>query len=84
MCILTWTLFFPLSLASELQVGLVYDNLIVGYGRFIGDGQLLKALSQPRFFLHEVALPLMILVTKLIGESNGVVNAGSTISRLLW
>lgn len=62
----------------------MYDNLIVGYGRFIGDGPVLKALSQPRFFLHEVTLPPLILVTKVIGESNGVLDAGSPISILLW
>ena len=34
------------------QFGLVYDNLIVGLGRFIGTGDLLKAISWPRFWLH--------------------------------
>jgi hypothetical protein len=30
----------------------VWDNLIVGLGRFIGFGPLLEALSWPRFWLH--------------------------------
>lgn len=34
------------------QFGLVYDNLIVGLGRFIGPGELLKAISWPRFWIH--------------------------------
>lgn len=34
------------------QFGLVWDNLIVGAGRFIGFGPLLEALSWPRFWLH--------------------------------
>jgi hypothetical protein len=34
------------------QFGLVYDNLIVGLGRFIGTGEWLKALSWPRFWIH--------------------------------
>lgn len=33
-------------------LGLVWDNLIVGAGRFIGFGPLLEALSWPRFWLH--------------------------------
>lgn len=34
------------------QFGLVWDNLIVGLGRFIGFGPVLEALSWPRFWLH--------------------------------
>jgi len=34
------------------QFGLVWDNLIVGAGRFIGLGPVLEALSWPRFWLH--------------------------------
>lgn len=34
------------------QFGLVWDNLIVGLGRFIGFSPLLEALSWPRFWLH--------------------------------
>jgi hypothetical protein len=34
------------------QFGLVWDNLIVGLGRFIGFGPLLEALSWPRFWMH--------------------------------
>ena len=34
------------------QFGLVWDNLIVGLGRFIGFGPLLEALSWPRIWLH--------------------------------
>jgi hypothetical protein len=34
------------------QFGLAYDNLIVGLGSFIGTGDLLKAISWPRFWIH--------------------------------
>jgi hypothetical protein len=34
------------------QFGLVWDNLIVGLGKFIGLGGTLEALSWPRFWLH--------------------------------
>ena len=34
------------------QFGLVWDNLIVGVGRFVGFSPLLEALTWPRFWLH--------------------------------
>jgi hypothetical protein len=34
------------------QFGLVWDNLVVGAGRFIGFSPLLEALSWPRFWMH--------------------------------
>ncbi|MFO1427804.1 MAG: hypothetical protein U1F11_12705 [Steroidobacteraceae bacterium] len=34
------------------QLGLVYDNLMVALGSFIGLGPLLEALSWPRFWTH--------------------------------
>ncbi len=34
------------------QFGLVYDNLIVGIGSWIGVGPLLEAISWPRFWMH--------------------------------
>ena len=36
------------------QFGLVYDNLIVAIGKYIGFGDTLKALSWPRFWIHWV------------------------------
>ena len=44
----TTGLFVALALFIP-QFGLVYDNLIVGLGRFIGPGEFLKAISWPRF-----------------------------------
>ncbi|PYF08409.1 hypothetical protein [Ureibacillus chungkukjangi] len=42
-------------------VGLVYDNLIIALGKFIGEGELLKGLSYPRFWLHALFTPTLIL-----------------------
>lgn len=52
-----WRLWRATGLAAALvlvvpQLGLVYDNLIVGLGGFIGLGPLLEALSWPRFWIH--------------------------------
>ncbi|MGK7939641.1 MAG: hypothetical protein AB4062_05715 [Crocosphaera sp.] len=43
-------------------VSTIYDNLILWSGRFIGEGKLLENLSQVRFFLHYLVVPLFIVV----------------------
>lgn len=47
-----------------IALGLSYDNLIVGTGRFIGIGSLLETLSIPRFLIHAILTP-MLLITGL-------------------
>jgi hypothetical protein len=41
--------------------GLAYDVLIILLGRFIGEGDLLKALNAGRFVVHGLATPAMII-----------------------
>ena len=43
-------------------VSTIYDNLILWLGNWIGEGQLLENLSQVRFLLHYLAVPLLIVV----------------------
>jgi len=43
------------------QFGLVWNNLIVGVGRFIGFSPLLEAVSWPRFWLHWLFGTLLIV-----------------------
>lgn len=40
-----------------VMLGLLYDNLILSLGNFIGIGPLLQALSWPRFAMHQLVLP---------------------------
>lgn len=40
--------------------GVFYDNLILTVGNRLGEGDLLWALSVPRFVLHQLALPWII------------------------
>ena len=42
--------------------GLVYDNLVLGLGRWLGEGSLLEAASWPRFVVHALATPLLVIV----------------------
>ncbi len=41
--------------------GLIYDNAILGIGRFIGEGELLEGLSYGRFYLHALFTPLLVV-----------------------
>lgn len=41
--------------------GLIYDNLIIALGRFIGEGNVLQALSYVRYWLHALFTPTLIL-----------------------
>jgi hypothetical protein len=41
--------------------GLVYDNLILALGGFLGASEELKALNAPRFVIHGLATPLLII-----------------------
>lgn len=41
--------------------GLVYDNLILALGGFMGASEELKALNAPRFVIHGLATPLLMI-----------------------
>jgi len=41
--------------------GLLYDNLIIAIGSFIGENSLLKLLSAGRFYIHAFFTPTMII-----------------------
>lgn len=48
---------FPLIVIA----GIIYDNLIIGFGAFIGEGELLKMLNVPRFVIHAFFTPLIMI-----------------------
>jgi len=68
-CLLIWGLLLAkghgfLNLGNLLLLvilGLVYDNLIIATGRFIGEGSVLENLSYVRFWLHALFTPTLIL-----------------------
>ncbi|WP_295454646.1 hypothetical protein [uncultured Thiodictyon sp.] len=51
-------------------VGLFWDNLVLSLGNVLGPGPLLHALSLPRFWLHQLVLP-WILVTAVEQAADG-------------
>jgi len=41
--------------------GLVYDNAVIALGGFVGAGDALKVLNVPRFVIHGLATPLLMI-----------------------
>ena len=40
---------------------MVYDNLVLATGRFLGEGQLLESLNLARFWIHALLTPLLVV-----------------------
>ena len=51
---------------------LFYDNLRIGMGRFIGQGELLYALSMPAFAWHWSMLPLLVIAAGAMARQAGL------------
>jgi hypothetical protein len=59
---------FPLIVIA----GIIYDNLIIGFGSFIGEGELLKALNVPRFAIHAFFTPMIMIFAFGVARRCGV------------
>lgn len=51
----------PANLPLLVVAGLLYDNLAIASGRYLGEGQLLEAMSYGRFWLHALLTPLLVI-----------------------
>jgi hypothetical protein len=63
---------FPRALVLLLMIGLLYDNGMCSIGFLIGEGDLLKGLSIPRFALHVLVTPLICVLSLLFARGAGV------------
>ena len=69
LCLLIWGLFLArrhglLNLTNVLLLvilGLIYDNFVIAFGKYIGEGDLLEELSYVRFWLHALLTPTLVL-----------------------
>ena len=52
----------PADLALLVVGGLVYDNALLGLGRYVGQGALLEGLNAGRYWLHAFLTPLLVVV----------------------
>ena len=66
---------------AVLSMGLVYDNGIIALGSSIGMGDTLEALSWPRFILHALITPFMIVAIMQIAVAGGI---GWVATRAAW
>lgn len=68
------------SVLFLVLIALVYDNLIIGIGRFIGEGDLLEKLNFGRFWIHALITPTLIIFSIAILHETGVAWAKSKIA----
>lgn len=72
---------WPLLIMMVVTLGIAYDNFIIGFGENVDDLQTLRDLSRPRFWVHGVFTPLIMLVALSWGRDLGVAWARS---RRVW
>lgn len=59
-------------LVALICLGLAYDNLAVAVGRLLGFGGTLEAVSAPRFWIHALLTPLLIVACGMLAARLGV------------
>ncbi|MFT5222665.1 MAG: hypothetical protein ACI867_000970 [Glaciecola sp.] len=59
-------------IVMAVGAALVVDNLVVGLGSTIGEGDLLSKLNSLRFLLHVVITPTIIVAAVLYGQAGGI------------
>lgn len=59
-------------ITAMIAAGLVYDNGIIAAGATIGAGPLLEALSWPRFAMHALLTPFMMLAVTQMASAGGI------------
>ncbi len=59
-------------LVAMIAAGLVYDNGIVALGTSIGAGPILEALSWPRFAMHALLTPFMMIAVTRMAVAGGI------------
>ncbi len=55
-----------------LSIGLIYDNSMIALGSSIGIGDTLEMLSWPRFILHALITPFMIIAIVQVAIAGGI------------
>lgn len=78
------------------QFGIMYDNMINGLGKYIGEGKLLRVLSKYKFLMHDAVTPMLAYPVTEIAARHGIINhstesliqffliVSSTIAAFYW
>lgn len=77
-----WTSFIYL-----VVIALIYDNLILAIGDWIGEGEILKSLNAARFWLHAFITPLLVFFSFGTLRESGIAwakNSWVTVVTLLY
>ncbi len=59
------------AIILAVTFGVFWDNLVLAFGGLLGDGELLLALSVPRFALHQLVLPWLIYAAWSMADQAG-------------
>ncbi|MEU8002979.1 hypothetical protein AB0B66_17625 [Catellatospora sp. NPDC049111] len=60
------------ALVAVICVGLAYDSGAVAVGRLLGFGPALEAVNAPRYWIHAVFTPLLVVATAALAARLGV------------
>jgi hypothetical protein len=63
---------WALTLLIPVILALIWDNTVIAIGATLGEGEPLRALSVPRFALHGLLAPLLIMVGVGLGRRHGI------------
>ncbi len=75
-----WYALFPLIILC----GIIYDNLVIGLGSFVGEGDTLKLLNLPRFVIHAFFTPTLIVFAFGVARRVGIGWAQSKLAHILF
>lgn len=67
-----------------LLLSTTYDNLVLAFGGWLGEGKLLYDLTQIRFLLHYLVLPFLIVVGLEFCYRIGLFAITPTVLKLSW
>lgn len=65
-------------------VGLIYDNIIISLGSFIGEGNVLLLLSTFRFWLHALFTPTLLLFAYGVAKQSSLQWANKFIFKIIF
>lgn len=78
------------------QFGIMYDNMVNGIGKYLGEGKLLRVLSKYKFLMHDAVTPMLAYPVTEIAARHGLINhstesmlqfvliVSSTIAAFYW
>jgi len=67
-----------------LLISTTYDNLVLAFGGWLGEGQLLYDLTQIRFLLHYLVLPFLVVIGVEFCHRTGFLAIAPTVQKLSW